>query len=458
MSGPGGASARATAAPGRPTQLYDVAVLGGAMPGLVAAALLAQRGLRVLHVAPTAAGLYESGGWRMPTAPQLLPSPKLLPIVRETLDELTLGPVIQRALEPVALQLLLPRSRFEPLRERELQRAFGAEAAPIAAALARLAAQVEATAPVAAGAPLLPLTLGERLRRWNHVRANRAILEAPLALDGAGRLEAALLALHRFASLSCDDRPGGFAFARATAPLLHGLHHLPDGGLEAQLVGHVRARRGDALVARVEEVVLERGRFAGLRIGGELWRARSLVAALPAAELAGLLPEGRRRAAVRQVAEPITAVPLRVRSLVVRSAGLPQPLAPLAIATAAGGAVALLQTTPAWRDDGKEEKDARILTVASWAREEEVDALLEELLPFHERWIRHRAAPPIEPAAFRFAAPRQPAFEGLPVRSPVGGILHAGPELLPGLGLEGAFLAGRSVAAAAQAIAGKDRR
>src|SRR5690606_4984362 len=112
-------------------------------------------------------------------------------------------------------------------------------------------------------------------------------------------------------------------------------------------------------------------------------------------------------------------------------------------------------TTPATKVDGKDDPGGRVITVAGFGDEAHLEALLEEVLPFHQRHVRHSAVPPAAPASFVFAGERKLGFEGLPVRMPVPGVVLAGPELLPGLGLEGAFLAGRAVAAAGQTIAAK---
>ncbi|WP_373046374.1 hypothetical protein [Vulgatibacter sp.] len=440
----------------RPTQLYDVAVLGGALPGVVAAALLAQRGLRVLHVAPTAPGSYESGGFRLPLAPELLPATKILPALRESLDELSLAAVVNRSLQPISAQVVLPRARLELREERELQRAFGGEAAGVAGALARLAASVEEFAP-AVGGPLLPQGLGERFASWRHRRSNRTLLEAPLVLDGAGPMEAALLALHHFTAADASP-PNAVAFARATAPLLHGFHRLPEGGLAAHLVGHVRARRGDALVAKVDEIALEGSRFAGLQIKGELWRARTLIAALPASELVALLPESRRRDKLAAQAEAATATPLHLRSIVLAAQGLPPGLGPLAVVAGFGGGEVLLEQRPALRSDGKEDPSLQILTALSTAGGDALEAILEEVLPFHRRHVRHEATPPSHPARYELAGERPFGFEGVSPRTALPGVLLGGPELLPGLGLEGAFLAGRRLAQAIQAITGREKK
>jgi len=445
---PGARPPRRRAETPRPTQRYDVAVVGNALPGLVAAALLAQRGLRVLHVAAVGGGTYEAGGFRLPSRPELLPAPKHVPVVRETLEELALAAPVQRSLQPAPAQFVLPRARFE-LDSVECFFGTGANAA-----LAQLASDAETLAPLVAAPPLLPRTLGERLRLWNHARANRARFLAPLDLGAAAALAEPLLALHRFATADRSP-PLALGFARATAPLLQGLHRLPEGGLAAQLVGHVRARRGDALVARVEAVQLERGHAAGLQIGGELWRARSVLAALPVPQLLPLLPEGRRTARLRALGEGARALPLHVRNLVLARDGVPPALGPLAVATR-DGAAALFERRPALRTDGSEDPAAATITVSSYD-EGALDDLIEDVLPFHGPHVLHRSDSPDPGAGVDLAVPRPNGFEGLPVATPVPGLFLAGPELLPALGLEGAFLAGRALAARVQAIAGRER-
>lgn len=411
----------------RPTRLYDVAILGNGLPGLVAGALLAQRGQRVLHLPHEPLDRYESGGFRLPVLPDLLPDPKRVPAMKEVLDELHLFPQFYRDLEPLPLQILLPEARLDLAEEGELERAFGErQGAAIAAGLARLAARSEETAAAARG-PWLPRGLGERIRAWRHRRSHRELLAAPLRLDEAGPLAPILHALHRVSGAGAES---AFAFARATAPLLPGIFRHP-AGLRTLLSGHVAAHRGDRLEdVRAESIVLEGGRFAGLQIGGELWRARTLLAALPAARLTSLLPEGRRAARLAaRLGAASSGRPLFVRSLILDPRGVPEPLGPLAVAAGFGDARAVIDQ----RADG----ERRILTVVSEEGGPALEALLEEVLPFHRRHLVHEATPEEEPKGL--LSLQDPA-------TPIPGLLLAGPDLLASMGVEGAFLAGRALA------------
>ncbi|HET8732275.1 MAG TPA: FAD/NAD(P)-binding protein, partial [Anaeromyxobacteraceae bacterium] len=61
-------------------RIYDVAVVGSQLGGIVAGALLARRGLRVLHLAHDDLGPgYVDGGYVLPWAPAAVPTPRSMP-------------------------------------------------------------------------------------------------------------------------------------------------------------------------------------------------------------------------------------------------------------------------------------------------------------------------------------------------------------------------------------------
>ena len=94
---------------------YDVVVLGRRLGALLAGALLAKRGFRVLFlgqddVAPS----YLAAGIEMPRAPfAFLPSQA--PVVRRVLSELALHQLVRRHLTPAdpSMQVCLPNHRFD---------------------------------------------------------------------------------------------------------------------------------------------------------------------------------------------------------------------------------------------------------------------------------------------------------------------------------------------------------
>ncbi|HEY6098788.1 MAG TPA: FAD/NAD(P)-binding protein, partial [Anaeromyxobacter sp.] len=73
-------------------RLYDVCVVGSQLGGVVAGALLARRGFRVLHVAHDDPGFhYVDHGYVLPFGPAVVPSPRHLPSAEAVLAELGLA-------------------------------------------------------------------------------------------------------------------------------------------------------------------------------------------------------------------------------------------------------------------------------------------------------------------------------------------------------------------------------
>src|SRR3982751_1802318 len=126
------------------TNFYDVIVCGAEFAGVVAAALLGRRGLRVLLVGhDLQRPSFEAGGITLSRGPALLPSPDA-PAVARVLKELSLVQVIRRRAQPVAgFQVTLPGHRFDVTGDaaalgRELQREWPQERASIEEAIRAL--------------------------------------------------------------------------------------------------------------------------------------------------------------------------------------------------------------------------------------------------------------------------------------------------------------------------------
>ena len=103
------------------TNFYDVIVCGAELAGLVSAALLARRGLRVLLLGhDTDRPGFEAAGVALSRAPALLPALESQPVAR-VLTELNCVQVVRRRapiLSP-GYQVAMPRRRFDMLAERE---------------------------------------------------------------------------------------------------------------------------------------------------------------------------------------------------------------------------------------------------------------------------------------------------------------------------------------------------
>src|SRR4051812_27113934 len=129
------------------TNFYDVIVCGAELAGLVSAALLARRGLRVLllghdHDRPS----FDAGGFALSRAPALGRELKSKPIARVLTEHNSVRVFRRRApITTPGYQVARPRRRFDLLAEREwarrgLGRDFPAEIDAIEAAIDRLVA------------------------------------------------------------------------------------------------------------------------------------------------------------------------------------------------------------------------------------------------------------------------------------------------------------------------------
>ncbi len=475
-----------------PKQVYDVVVLGSQLGGLVAGALLAKRGYRVLHVDHdgTFDG-YADGGFVLPFGPTLLPPPKALPSLHAVLDELGLATDVSRALEPYPeLQVLLPKARLGlprdgAARARELRRAFGDDADPLAASIDRSAAQEEAAAKVIAERPLPAEGFWERWQLGRLAGRERALVSGDAPLGEDHELSRALRALAPFAT-HLDEPPTALTFARTLAPLLRAPHRYPGGlpGLAWAIRKTLPGRGGDLLGERGhpaigEELVLERGAFAGVKLLGAPapHRARVCIAATDAAALRRLVPPSRRQRKLSDLADAVRARRfLFTVNLVLPREALPPGLGEVAVVAPPpdGDGIELshllLQVTPAEKERG----DASGLCTVSAgafldasvrergeeglkAAERRVREVLSDVLPFHEQHVLVASAPYLASVGSRgsrllphplleVSLPRKLGVEGLPAIAPIARVIFAGREVLPGLGLEGEILAGQRAA------------
>jgi hypothetical protein len=371
-------------------RIYDVCVVGSQLGGVVAGALLARRGLRVLHVAHDDPGFhYLDQGYILPFGPAVIPSPRQMPAAEAVLSELGLATDFSRALAPSDpdLQLLLPKHRVDLSREAavlrtELRREWPQEAEPLEAGFAGLGTLFDfAGFFLRAAPPLPPDGFGERRAVKKAIKAASSAPGAPAEPVGAARPFAALEdhelvrslhVAHRFLTY-LDGEPSPLSLVRLLGGAFRGTHRLPGGqGTLREMVrrriaesrGELRGGPGEPAVAVGLE--LEGGRVAAVRLADspDAHVARAFIVATDADRLAALLPADVR--ASRDAAALGRIRPRRqllTLNLIVKQTALPPALGEnvLALRDARLGDglenAVFLQVLPARRDAGRKGTD-----------------------------------------------------------------------------------------------------
>lgn len=443
-------------------RVHDVAVIGGSLAAVAAAALLARHGRKVLLVDTEGRAAHVvRGGFRVRDALPLVPAPRAIPALQGILEECGVAADVGRALSPLpllglvepGLRALLPRE--QEARRREWQRELGDEAGGRQEErLEQAAARGDATLTALAGRSVPPIGPWQRFLHGRFGGA-QAALRAEVGGDGAAdRLVEALVRLFGLH----DGPPSALSAGRIAGPLLAAPHLLP-GGVDAlieALRGTIEAHGSDVAgrpgaPATLLGLRTSWGAFAALSLegGASDYEARAAIVSLPSGELAQALPEGRARR--RLEADAATLAPRQLRattSFVLRQAGLPPGWPALAIARVDGAPVALA-IEPALDAAGAAVAGHLLVTASIVAAADEARAgsslasALAALLPWHERHVveaTRAPSPSLRPlASARAGAPL--GVEALAPEGPLRRLLRAGVEQLPGLGIEGELLA-----------------
>lgn len=468
-------------------QVYDAIVIGPQLGGAVAGALLARRGLRVLHVT----GEIEGHGTDFSP---LFPPFKALPAAHAVLEELGLTVELTRALRPLSrgIQLLGPGHRLDippegTGRTAELRREFGAEiTGQVERALSHMADRAQKADNFFRAPPRLPPEgLIERFKLRGAAKEIHGLWEHGddfAELPETHPLREAVEALWRFTSHLEPDGQAPLALARTAGLILRSPHRYPGGrhGLAESIRKRVLDHGGDLLgergkPAQAEELLMDGDRVVGVRVAGSAneFRSRAVVLATDAAALRTLVPlkrRARRYAAVLDSAR--THYGVAALDLEIEAAGLPEGLAEAALYLEPGSAppaerAVLIQVLPSPRAGD------RILSAAALYRADKADsatehqnaarrlrAVLDEVCPFLDRHLRASNG-----AAGDSGAPGHTVFDldrthylsvtGLEQRTPYKNLILACREVIPGLGLEGEFLAGRAAAALVETLVRK---
>jgi phytoene dehydrogenase-like protein len=500
-------------------RIYDACVVGSQLGGVLAGALLARRGYRVLHVDHDGLGTsYEDGGYLLPYAPAVLPSPRFLPAAEAALGELGLTTDLVRQLEPSSpdLQLLLPRHRVDighdgARRLQELRREWPGDADRLQGGFEALARLFEASTPFMKSIP--PLPPGGFTERRAVSKALKFAASVPgasgTAVDEARPFEgledhplvAALAIAQRFLTYQ-EGPPSPLAATRLLGAMLRGSFRLPGGHvtLREAIRKKISESRGETLGNDEERAVAEHletdgGRVTAVRVAGSpnAWVARVFIAATDAPAFRRLLPVSETDGKTARLLQEVRpSRQLLAVNLVVKTAALPPALGETVLALrdptgpdAAENAV-LVQVLPARRDKGKGTHevvpDERVLTAAAFvpadARAEgdehlaalgrQIRDAVADAVPFFERHLVRESMPVLAAAKDRRGSRLLPhplyevgdldpvlGITGLPCRSPLKNLVFAGREVVPGLGIEGEFHAGLQAAQAAQELLGR---
>jgi hypothetical protein len=483
------------------TSYFDAVVCGSDLAGLVTAALLGRRGMRVLVCGlDRAPATFSAGGYTLSREPGLLPPPEMEPVAR-VMRELNYVQIVRRrapALQP-AFQVVVPKHRldFGPAEAipRELAREFPGETDTITQALGRLQ-ETSATLEPLLGQDLTlpPDGFWERRevsRVENQLPRATTDLLAPLAADHP--IRAGLTALAALTSGFAAADLNGVVQARAYDLARRGTFRLEGGltALRALFLDRIGTSSGEVRDKLTPvELVLKRGRVTGLRVRprDETIGLDHLVWAGPLSGLMQLCGDKASRK-LRETASSVRAACYRYTlCLLVRPEAIPAGMGPRVIAVR-DPAQPLIEDNALCITVGPEDLKRHqvplwvdcLVPAAAASGEGYLPVLrarlrerLGRLLPFFERHLLvlaspHDGLPPeqsddqpsLEPPEPIPATPMTPALTselprvlsvaGAPHATGIKNLVLANGENLPGLGREGDFV---SAWGAARLIAG----
>lgn len=479
---------------------YDAVLIGLDLHALLAGALLAKRGSRVLLVGqgrpwPS----YMLGDVRVPRAPFALTAASS-PASARVFSEIALRPLVQRRTSALRspLQVIMPGHRFELTRahdrlSRELAREFPDARRFADALLPALQANDQRLDALFARDLMWPPQ-----RYFERREFTRATRDEPLAPRASG-VSPALAGEHPFAralagatsflGVELDDY--GPRALRALAARLDAAE-LGEGGLSGLfelLLDSIRTHNGALrLSERVDALTIKHDKLESLHLApsDEEVGCHFLLWGLPVAQLASLLPDRSRLDPLfEETGEPVVRHQRYTLNVQLRGA-LPEAMGRDVLLFAPS--TRAHSSEPLWIEAQRatheeralltieallpaESSDERAQRLAS--QRERVLAALDELSPFlrdNVDWVDSphdgrgvfdaragRELLPSEPFArgpetmrsmYALPRPRVHGAAGLTVRTPIARVLLCNEQVVPGLGLEGTFLTAWSAARA----------
>jgi phytoene dehydrogenase-like protein len=470
-------------------RVYDVIVVGGQLAGALSAALLAKRGYRVLLVEHDGMGHgYEHGDYLLPYAPFLAQQLRTMPQVEEAFAELGLTTTIQRSLKSNVpdLQLILPKDRIdfphdEGKRVAELTRAFGATRAQEINALFNAASvQHEQTDAFFKDGPELPpksfveiWSLKKNIKKFPQ-------LEASFALQGDDPVVRLVKGLLPFVSYVPTAR-GPLPQTRTLSQVLRSSTRYPGGreGLRELLCRKLIDLGGDLLWREsaessiVETLSFEGGKLVGVQIlrSESVYRCAQMIAATDSAALRRLIPDKKsQRKLIELLDLSVVKQFLFAVNWVVNAEAIPRGMGDLLLFDTGDVDLEpmLVQLHAARRAGTKaEDESVRVVTAGVFLpastrdlgegylkqMADKMTSHLHRLMPFAKEHILLSSAPYLDAGGVRGARLLpHPLYEvdsedflgitGLTQQTPLKNLFLASRENLPGLGLEGEFLAG----------------
>lgn len=478
-----------------PTNSYDLVVIGDSFPGLVTATLCAKRGMRVLLASQGASPeSYRLGPYDLPV--RALPLTGLeSPAALRVVGELNFTHLLRRRLQEYtpSFQFVAPNVRLDITDDnialgrqltRELVGNGAAEASELVGRFDASGLGLDAVMTLDAAFP----ATGFRSRR-EVSRAIEAVV-APEIPDGINPAVRALLAgPAAISSGTLDPITSDIARARALHTWRRGVARLEGGWQELHDIFRDKfaSHGGEVREIWPEEITTSWGKANGLRTrGGETIGAEQLVAALPVDQLVDLMPKPPKR--LVQMSESLSPVGYRYTlNLVLDEAGLPEGMgANVLVVTdpdkplVGDNAFALYVAPPddearihvvieatCPKPDGSGSLDEALADLRVRLRER-----LEEVMPFSRDHVLCAHSPhesveaeglSDELAAIAEPVPLWPALPDAPLGLSAASygvglkrLTLANDQILPGLGIEGAFLTGWCAAAVASGGKRKD--